>query len=106
MSGVIPNPPARFSPLTTTNDGLWRSRSAGSVRSSAWRPAEPTRSPQNRMRADADTLAILPQMSTEEHVAVVDEQGGELPPAPPAPLIVPRGVQLVLLLVALLALWV
>jgi predicted PurR-regulated permease PerM len=58
------------------------------------------------MRADADTLAILPQMSTEEHVAVVDEQGGELPPAPPAPLIVPRGVQLVLLLVALLALWV
>ncbi len=36
---------------------------------------------------------------------------GELPPeplptAPPAPLVIPRGVQLVLLLVALLALWV
>jgi len=30
----------------------------------------------------------------------------ELPPAPPAPLIIPRGIQLVLLLVALLALWV
>jgi len=30
----------------------------------------------------------------------------ELPPAPPAPLVVPRGVQLVLLLVALLGLWV
>ena len=29
-----------------------------------------------------------------------------LPPAPPAPLVIPRGVQLVLLLVALLALWV
>ncbi|HLW95201.1 MAG TPA: AI-2E family transporter [Solirubrobacteraceae bacterium] len=30
----------------------------------------------------------------------------ELPPEPPAPLIIPRGIQLVLLLVALLALWV
>jgi predicted PurR-regulated permease PerM len=30
----------------------------------------------------------------------------ELPPAPPAPLVVPRGVQLVLLLVGLLGLWV
>jgi predicted PurR-regulated permease PerM len=30
----------------------------------------------------------------------------ELPPAPPAPLVIPRGVQLVLLLVGLLALWV
>jgi predicted PurR-regulated permease PerM len=29
-----------------------------------------------------------------------------LPPAPPAPLVIPRGIQLVLLLVALLALWV
>ena len=50
--------------------------------------------------------AILPQMSTEEHVAVVDEPGEELPPTPPAPLVVPRGIQMVLLLVALLALWV
>jgi predicted PurR-regulated permease PerM len=58
------------------------------------------------MRATADTLAILPQMSTEERVAVVEEQPAELPPAPPAPLVIPRGVQLVLLLVALLALWV
>jgi predicted PurR-regulated permease PerM len=30
----------------------------------------------------------------------------ELPPAPPAPLVIPRGIQLVLLLVSLLALWV
>ncbi|HEY7966556.1 MAG TPA: AI-2E family transporter [Solirubrobacteraceae bacterium] len=37
----------------------------------------------------------------EEH-----ETREELPPAPPAPLVVPRGIQLVLLLVALLALWV
>ena len=37
----------------------------------------------------------------EEH-----ETGEELPPAPPAPLVIPRGIQLVLLLVALLGLWV
>jgi predicted PurR-regulated permease PerM len=35
-----------------------------------------------------------------------DLEPEELPPAPPAPLVIPRGIQLVLLLVSLLALWV
>jgi predicted PurR-regulated permease PerM len=35
-----------------------------------------------------------------------DLEHEELPPAPPAPLVIPRGIQLVLLLVSLLALWV
>jgi predicted PurR-regulated permease PerM len=47
-------------------------------------------------------------MSTEQQLdaSLEDQPTEELPPAPPAPLVVPRGVQLVLLLVALLALWV
>jgi predicted PurR-regulated permease PerM len=45
--------------------------------------------------------------SSGAHELPGEELGaGELPPAPPAPLVIPRGVQLVLLLVALLALWV
>jgi predicted PurR-regulated permease PerM len=47
-------------------------------------------------------------MSTEQQLdaSLEDQPTEELPPAPPAPLVVPRGVQLVLLLVGLLALWV
>jgi predicted PurR-regulated permease PerM len=47
-------------------------------------------------------------MSTEQRLATDDAEPPvvALPPEPPAPLIVPRGVQLVLLLVGLLALWV
>ena len=48
-------------------------------------------------------------MGTEERSAVAleeEEAGSVPPPAPPAPLVIPRGVQLVLLLVGLLALWV
>ena len=47
-------------------------------------------------------------MSTEQQLdaSLEDQPTEELPPAPPAPLVIPRGVQLVLLLVGLLALWV
>src|SRR5580698_7986318 len=38
--------------------------------------------------------------------AAQEQPPDELPPAPPAPLVIPRGVQLVLLLVGLLGLWV
>ena len=52
--------------------------------------------------------AILIVMSTGQQLdESLDDQPTEaLPPAPPAPLVIPRGVQLVLLLVGLLALWV
>ena len=52
--------------------------------------------------------AILLVMSTEQQLdaPLEDQPTEELPPAPPAPLVVPRGVQLVLLLVGLLGLWV
>ena len=36
--GVIPSPPATFSPLTTTNVGSWRSRSTGRHSSSVSPP--------------------------------------------------------------------
>jgi predicted PurR-regulated permease PerM len=47
-------------------------------------------------------------MSTEQQLDAPpeDQPAEELPPAPPAPLVIPRGVQLVLLLVGLLGLWV
>jgi hypothetical protein len=47
--GVIPTPPAMFSPLTTTKVASWRSRSSGNRRSSSRRPALPTTSPTKRM---------------------------------------------------------
>ena len=43
--GVIPTPPAAFSPLTTTKSGAWRSRSSGSSAERVRRPSEPTTSP-------------------------------------------------------------
>src|SRR3954468_23829073 len=51
--GVIPRPPATFSPLTTTNVGEGRSRRAGSRPRSVRRPRPPTRSPTKRMVAGA-----------------------------------------------------
>src|SRR5579871_1723138 len=115
----MPKPPATFSALTTTNVGSWRSRRTGSAASSARRPAEPTRSPQKRIRESAGTAAILPQMSTgrsDDPLAdgtpepaappAGEAVEGTLAVAAPAPLVIPRGVQLVLLLVGLLALWV
>jgi len=53
--------------------------------------------------------AILPQMSTEQRIGgtAVDEPAREeLPPAPPTPLVIPQGVQLVLLGLGLLMLWI
>jgi predicted PurR-regulated permease PerM len=66
----------------------------------------PPRRPRNRN--GTARRAILLVMSTEQQLdaSLEDQPTEELPPAPPAPLVVPRGVQLVLLLVALLALWV
>ena len=66
----------------------------------------PPRRPRNRNWTAR--RAILLVMSTEQQLdaSLEDQPTEELPPAPPAPLVVPRGVQLVLLLVGLLALWV
>ena len=66
----------------------------------------PPRRPRNRN--GTARRAILLVMSTEQQLdaSLEDQPTEELPPAPPAPLVVPRGVQLVLLLVGLLALWV
>src|SRR3954447_4389634 len=69
--GVIPRPPATFSPLTTTKVGAWRSRRAGSRPRSVRRPSPPTRSPTRRMVAGASgtahTLAHGPNERTAGH---------------------------------------
>src|SRR5919107_2521125 len=91
--GVIPRPPAAFSPLTTTNVGACSATSPGSRPSSVRRPRPPTRSPTKRMvgRASMSTRILSPMVS------------GERPPVPPV--VVPRWVQLVMLPVGILALW-
>jgi len=47
--GVIPIPPAAFSPLTTTKSGANSERRTGSSSRSARRPARPTMSPMKRI---------------------------------------------------------
>ena len=80
--GVMPRPPAAFSPLTTTNVGAWRSRSTGSSPSSVRLPSEPTTSPTKRMVAGASGT---PHTLTRGMADEVDT-----PPAPPAPAPVAR----------------
>jgi predicted PurR-regulated permease PerM len=56
--------------------------------------------------------AILPGMSSRTNPGqqleepIADQPTDDLPPAPPVPLVIPQGVQLVLLALGLLALWV
>jgi hypothetical protein len=47
--GVMPMPPAAFSPLATTKSGASSSRRPGSSSRSARRPARPTTSPMKRI---------------------------------------------------------
>src|SRR3954453_10379443 len=70
--GVMPRPPATFSPLTTTNGGAWRSRSAGSSPSSVRRPRPPTRSPTKRMVAGASGTAHTFAHRTDERTGGQD----------------------------------
>src|SRR6185312_8810922 len=58
--GVMPSPPATFSPLTTTKSGSSRSRSAGSIPRSVRLPSPPTRSPANRMLMARDIQGLTP----------------------------------------------
>src|SRR5918992_192348 len=60
---VIPNPPAAFSPFTTTKSGRCRSRSSGSSSASVRRPIPPTTSPTNRSFT-ADDSANLRAVET------------------------------------------
>src|SRR5947209_18815478 len=159
IRGVIPSPPAAFSPLTMTKSGASSSRSAGSMPSSVRLPKPPTRSPANRMLmafsmewATAPALIITrmrpwarlrraarrapegePEPEAVEAGGPVEQEGPakpeprsgprpdngsgqdaapgtselELTPGASAvpPVIVPRWVQLVILPLALLALW-
>src|SRR6185312_13950283 len=58
--GVMPRPPAAFSPLTTTKSAASRSRSAGSMPRSVRLPSPPTRSPANRMLTARGIQGLTP----------------------------------------------
>src|SRR3954447_5963391 len=99
--GVMPRPPAEFSPLTTTNVGAWRSRSAGRSPRSVRLPSDPTTSPTKRRVAGA---VGTPHTLTEGMAEPVDTPPAP-PPTPGAPVVVPRWVQLVMLPLGVLALY-
>src|SRR5829696_3412433 len=56
IASVIPNPPAAFSPLTTTQSSRQRSRKAGSRSMTALRPDRPTISPRKSRRMRRSTV--------------------------------------------------
>src|SRR4051794_32940381 len=109
--GVMPMPPAAFSPLTTTKSGASSSRSMGSSSRRARRPARPTTSPMKRIAVIRGSYRRLMAQHTDPEAAdPLNEVGEDAPegvqpfkqrtPAPPArvePVLVPRWVQMVLL---------
>src|SRR3954470_19602231 len=113
--GVMPIPPAAFSPLITTKSGASSSRRPGSSSRSARRPARPTTSPMKRMavmrgsyrrsmaqHTDAEAanpLAGVGEPAPDDRQPVLDTTPA--PPARVAPVLVPRWVQLVLLPLAI-----
>src|SRR5690349_6436733 len=125
--GVMPIPPAAFSPLTTTKSAPSSSRRLPSMVRAARRPAEPTTSPTNRIVVKTGTVVDLsPAGHTEgamqeEHDrpgagGVADPPAEPRPghaPAPPRgeeatpvrPVVVPRWIQLVVLPLVILGAW-
>src|SRR4051795_504174 len=111
--GVIPTPPAAFSPLATTKSAPSSSRRAGSSSRITRRPARPTTSPMKRIAVMVGILAYVEHTDDEaaNPLAGVGEAAPDdvepfeqPPPAPPArvaPVVVPRWVELVLLPLAI-----
>src|SRR3954469_13830252 len=125
--GVIPIPPAAFSPLTTTKSAPSSARRLPSMVRATRRPAEPTTSPTNRIVVKTGTVVDLPRAAhtegamQEEHDrpgagGVADPPAGPHPGHPPAPpnaeeaapvrpVVVPRWIQLVVLPLVILGAW-
>src|SRR3954449_3612048 len=116
--GVIPTPPAAFSPLMTTKSAPSSSRRAGTSSRTTRRPARPTTSPMKRIAVMPGILAYVEHTDDEaaNPLAGVGEQApgdveplAEPPPAPPArvaPVVVPRWVELVLLPLAVVGAYI
>src|SRR5918995_727057 len=93
--GVIPMPPAAFSPLTTTKSAASSARRSPSMVRSARRPAEPTTSPTKRIAVKPQTLVHRRRPAHTWHMQDRDDDIGaggaaheplDLPPgATPAP---------------------
>src|SRR3954451_2449328 len=111
--GVMPTPPAAFSPLMTTKSAASSSRSAGTRSRTTRRPVRPTTSPMKRIAVMPGILAYVDHTDDEaaNPLAGVGEEAPDdvepfegPPPAPPArvsPVVVPRWVELVLLPLAI-----
>src|SRR4051794_179922 len=114
--GVIPRPPAAFSPLTTTKSKANSSRRPGSSSRSARRPARPTTSPMKRIEVMLGILTTMARHTEEEAANPLDDVGEEGPDSPPLrtptparrggdpivePLLIPRWVQMAMLPVAI-----
>jgi hypothetical protein len=57
--GVMPRPPAEFSPFTTMKSSLSSSLSSGSSTETALRPGSPTTSPKKRRRKSPSVLSAV-----------------------------------------------
>src|SRR3954447_17265550 len=111
--GVMPTPPAAFSPLMTTKSAASSSHSAGTSSRTTRRPVRPTTSPMKRIAVMVGILAYVDHTDDEaaNPLAGVGEEAPDdvepfegPPPAPPArvaPVVVPRWVELVLLPLAI-----
>src|SRR5918995_1617067 len=97
--GVMPMPPAAFSPLTTTKSAPSSSRSGPSMAWATRRPLEPTTSPTKRIACKRGTLE-------DRHPAAHNRSAmetGEQPARERAvPMVVPRWIQAVTLPLAIL----
>src|SRR5215217_4182136 len=101
--GVIPMPPAAFSPLTTTKVGSNSSRSTGSSASTVRLPVRATTSPTNRIEVLAAIGAGRYRPRGAYLVAMPTlPDPSQAPPARVGPVVLPRWVQLVLLPLAIL----
>src|SRR5919197_578302 len=96
--GVIPTPPATFSPLTTTKSRPNSSRSPGRSARRVRRPGPPTTSPTNRIAVTYPTVPAGGRSPEAQEPAKVLESE----PRPGVePVVVPRWVQLVTLPLAI-----
>ena len=113
--GVMPMPPAAFSPLTTTKSAPSSSRrSASIVRATRRRPLEPTTSPTKGSRRILEAMqeerpadpggASTRRSSDAERPAGAGEPTGHRRRRA-APVVVPRWIQLVVLPLAILGAW-
>src|SRR5215204_244549 len=100
--GVMPMPPAAFSPLTTTKSAPSSPRSGSSIARATRRPVEPTTSPTKRIACKRRTLE---DRDPTAHNREVMEEREEVRTSSAVPVVVPRWIQAVILPLGLLGVY-